>query len=86
MDSGLKAPAFTEQTYNACRGILRLQQQYGSTRLEAACARALTGQVFNYRTIQNILTYNQDQLSGNPQPDLFQVPEHPNLRGPDAYK
>jgi len=86
MDGVLKTRAFTEQTYNACRGILRLQQQYGSGRLEAACVRALSGQVFNYRTIQNILTYNQDQLSGNPQTDLFQVPEHPNLRGPDAYK
>lgn len=86
MDEVLKSRAFTEQTFNACRGILRLQQQYGAERLEAACARALTGQVFNYRTLQHILTYHQDRLSAGGQPDLFQVPEHPNLRGPDAYQ
>ncbi len=86
VDGVLKARAFTEQTYNACRGILRLRQQYGSQRLEAACCRALGGQVFNYRTIHNILTYHQDQLCDGSQPKLFEIPEHPNLRGPDAYK
>jgi len=86
IDEVLKSRAFTEQTYNACRGILRLHSQYGTTRLEAACARGLTGSVFNYRTIQNILITNQDQLAAQYQPDLFRLPEHPNLRGPDAYQ
>jgi len=86
MDHVLKARAYTEQTYNACRGILRLCTQYGAERLQAACSRALTGNVFNYRTIQNILDTNQDQLARGIQQDLFQVPEHPNLRGPGAYQ
>lgn len=86
MDEVLKARAFTEQTYNACRGILRLHNQYGSQRLEAACARALRGQVFNYRTIQNILVSNQDQLNDSSQADLFRTPDHPNLRGPESYQ
>ena len=86
MDEVLKARAFTEQTYNACRGILRLHNQYGSQRLEAACLRALRGQVFNYRTIQNILVSNQDQLIDSPQQDLFRMPDHPNLRGPESYQ
>jgi transposase len=86
MDEVLKARAYTEQTYNACRGILRLHNQYGTTRLEAACARGLTGSVFNYRTIQNILVANHDQLGVQHQTDLFRLPEHPNLRGPDAYQ
>jgi len=86
MDEVLKARAFTEQTYNACRGILRLHNQYGSQRLEAACTRALRGQVFNYRTIQNILVSNQDQLIDSPQQDLFRTPDHPNLRGPESYQ
>ncbi len=85
MDAVLKSKAFTEQTYNACRGLLRLHKQYGAARLEAACTRALHGSVFNYRTIQNILIRNLDQ-SGQPnQADLFRLPEHPNLRGPEAY-
>ena len=86
MDEVLKARAYTEQTYNACRGILRLHKQYGSTRLQAACTRALTGNVYNYRTIQNILVSNQDQLPDSPQLDMFRLPEHPNLRGPDTYQ
>lgn len=86
MDEVLKGRAFTEQTYNACRGILRLHQQYGSARLQAACTRALNGSVFNYRTIQNILVSNHDQLDPVNQSDLFRVPEHPNLRGPEAYQ
>ena len=86
MDEVLKSRAFTEQTYNACQGILRLQYEYGASRLEAACARALTGRVFNYKTIQNILIAHQDQLGQGPQTELFRLPEHPNLRGPDAYQ
>lgn len=86
MDEVLKARAYTEQTYNACRGILRLHNQYGSQRLEAACTRAMKGQIFNYRTIQNILASNQDQLSDDPQQDKFHIPDHPNLRGPESYQ
>ena len=86
MDEVLKSRAFTEQTYNACRGILRLHNQYGASRLQAPCARALHGSVFNYRTIQNILVSNQDKISRSDQIDLFRPPEHPNLRGPDAYQ
>ena len=86
MDEVLKARAFTEQTYNACRGILRLHKQYGAIRLEAACARALNGSVFNYRTIHNILTSNLDQPVQANQGDLFRLPDHPNLRGPEAYQ
>jgi transposase len=87
MDHVLKARAYTEQTYNACRGILRLLTQYGQERLERACRRALHGNVFNYRTIQNILISNGDQLENpNEAFDLFHVPEHSNVRGPDAYQ
>ena len=86
MDEVLKARTFTEQTYNACRGILRLHKQYGTSRLEAACTRALHGSVFNYRTIQNILVSNYDQIDQVNQNELFKLPDHPNLRGPGSYQ
>ncbi len=86
MDEVLKSRAYTEQTYNACRGILRLHKQYGAERLQAACSRALTGNVFNYRTIQNILISNLDKLQEGYQPELFKLPDHPNLRGPGSYQ
>lgn len=82
----LKGRRFTEQTYNACLGILRLGKQYGSDRLEAACTRALAGGVFTYRTIHNILDNNLDKQPLIQQTELFQTPAHDNLRGADAYK
>ena len=86
MDKVLKARVYTEQSFNACKGILRLHKQYGTTRLEAACTRGLGGNTFNYRTLQNILINHLDQIDQFHPNDLFKVPEHPNLRGPEAYQ
>ncbi|WP_157097854.1 Mu transposase domain-containing protein [Niabella ginsenosidivorans] len=82
----LQAKQFTEQTYNACLGILRLGKQYGNDRLEAACLRALKGEQFTYRTIDNILKSNLDKQPASQQAELFQTPPHNNLRGPEAYQ
>ena len=82
----LKGKRFTEQTYNACLGILRLARAYNALRLEAACRRALQGRTYTYRTLHNILQNNLDSLSDDQgQATLFQVPLHTNLRGPAAY-
>jgi len=80
----LKARRFVEQNYNACLGILRLAKSYSAVRVEAACKRALTGQTYSYTTINNILIHNLDTL-GTEQPLLFDMPDHNNLRGPEAY-
>ena len=80
----LKARRFTEQTYNACLGIMRLVRSYTPLRVEAACKRALTGQCYSYTTINNILINNLDTQE-SVQPLLFTMPEHNNLRGPEAY-
>ncbi len=82
----LKGKHFTEQTYNACLGILRLGKQYGNDRLEAACTRALPGEQYTYRTIDNILKNNLDKQPHSPQSELFKTPPHDNLRGPDTYQ
>lgn len=80
----LKARRFTEQTYNACLGILRLVLAYTPVRVEAACKRALGGQNFSYTTINNILINNLDTLEWE-QPSLFNLPNNDNIRGPEAY-
>lgn len=80
----LKARRFTEQTYNACLGILRLVKAYTPVRVEAACKRALGGQHYSYTTINNILINNLDTLQGD-QPSLFNIPDNDNIRGPEAY-
>jgi transposase len=83
----LKGRHFTEQTYNACLGLLRLAKQYGPQRLEAASKRALQGNSYSYRILHNILSNNLDQLPLQPpQGDLFSLPGHDNVRGADAYR
>jgi transposase len=82
----LNSKRFTEQTYNACLGLLRLARSYGPERIEAACTRALRGRTYNYRTIHNILSANLDKLEEKAAPDLFSLPAHDNLRGPNAFE
>lgn len=86
MGEVLKSRRFTEQTYNACRGLLHLEKQYGKERLEAACRRGLQGGIFNYRTIHNILAGNLDKQLLNLQQELFRLPDHDNQRGPEHYQ
>ncbi len=81
----LNSKVFTEQTYNSCLGILRLANQYGDERVEAACRRALAGNHVTYRIVNNILSNNMDQLPLS-EPTLFTLPEHENLRGAKTYK
>jgi len=81
----LNSKRFTEQTYNACLGLLRLARSYGNERMEAACTRALRGRTYNYRTIHNILSMGLDKLEQGT-PDLFSLPAHDNLRGPNAFE
>jgi transposase len=82
----LNSKRFTEQTYNACLGLLRLARSYGNERMEAACTRALRGRTYNYRTIHNILLASLDKLEQQAAPDLFSLPAHDNLRGPNAFE
>lgn len=86
MQKVLEGKHFKEQTYNMCLGILRLAKAYSNTRVDAACSRALRGTVYNYRNILNILNNNLDTLEYNEQQVLFTMPEHSNLRGPNAYQ
>ncbi|WP_276364575.1 IS21 family transposase [Daejeonella sp. H1SJ63] len=86
MQAMLDSKRFTEQTYHACLGILRLARSYGTERIEAACTRALKGRTYNYRTIHNILSANLDKLEDPASPDLFTLPSHENLRGSRAFE
>lgn len=75
---------YIEQNYKACFGMLMLQKKYATARLEAACARALTGSRVNYTLIKNILERGLDQQLTLPvTPPL---PDHDNIRGKDHYQ
>lgn len=80
----LASKDFIEQTYNACLGLKRLSEVYGSSRFEAACLRALNGSRITYGMIKNILENNLDKLAVN-QLNLFSIPNHENIRGPQNY-
>jgi hypothetical protein len=80
----LNSRQFTEQTYLACVGLLRLKDTYGKNRLEAASQRALLGASISYRSIKTILSNGTDRqlfISDNTET----VPRHDNIRGPENY-
>ena len=82
----LKSRTFMEQTYDGCLGVLRLGDKYGKDRLEAACRRACQAPRVTYRTILNILENNQDKIPIMNTQNTMVIPEHENIRGPQAYK
>jgi transposase len=80
----LQNSIYVEQNYKACFGMLMLHKKYGSTRLEAACSRALLGPRINYTMIKNILERGLDkQLT---LPVTSTIPDHDNIRGKDQYQ
>jgi hypothetical protein len=80
----LASKDFIEQTYNACIGLKRLSEIYGTIRFDAACRRALKGSRITYGMIKNILENNLDKQS-EPEPTLFLLPDHENIRGSQNY-
>ncbi|HLC08410.1 MAG TPA: IS21 family transposase [Methyloceanibacter sp.] len=54
----------------AAQGVIRLRDQYGRRRLEAACARAVSFGAPQYRAVKQILSQGLDQ-----QPDLIEIVE-----------
>jgi transposase len=85
MNHILQSRTFTEQAYSACLGLLRLCERYGGERFENACKRAIEAPRINYRLIDNILANNLDKQPEE-QMNLFTIPDHENLRGPQAYQ
>ena len=73
-----------EQSYTSCLGLLRLISGYGPVRMEAACARGLSGSKFSYTAIKNILANNMDLMEEQITKE-YRIPIHVNLRGPEAY-
>lgn len=77
-----------EQGYRACLGLLRLARQYGESRLEAACTRALAIGSPSYRSVGSILERGLDRQpieSGATDSAPYTMPSHDNVRGPDYY-
>jgi len=72
------------QSYNSCQGLLRLANKYSKVRLENAAARCQKVGKASYSMIKRILIHKLDMESD--QLELFNMPEHDNIRGPEAYQ
>jgi transposase len=85
IDRLLASRVFVEQTYDSCIGVLQLGKKYGNDRLEAACKRANQGSRITYKIIKNILENNLDKVQYQQDLLSLSIPEHTNIRGPEAY-
>jgi transposase len=75
-----------EQGYRSCLGLLRLAKQYGPTRLDAACARAVAVGARSYRHVASMLKHGLDRQPLLPDAvDPRRILTHDNVRGPAYY-
>ena len=80
----LEAAAYPPQAFRSCMGILNLAKTHGSSRLNAACRRALEIGTTSYKRVKNILALNLEQEQ-SPRLDLGPLPMHENVRGGAYY-
>lgn len=80
----LQNSIYMEQNYKACFGMLMLCKNYGASRLNAACERAIQGTRVNYTMIKNILERGLDKQAVSTEP-VIKI-DHENIRGGDHYK
>ena len=73
-----------EQAYKSCMGVLSLEKKVGRERLINACKRALEYNIYNYKTVKNILERGMDHAD-NEQYPKEPLPEHDNIRGKKYY-
>jgi transposase len=76
---------YPEQNFKSAYGVLMLVRAYEKTRVEAACARVLTGTRINYTLIKNILKAGLDRKPLI-QEDPVSLPLHDNIRGAAHYQ
>jgi len=81
----MAAKRHPEQGYRSCLGIIRLGEEYGKPRVEAAARRALQHRTYSYKSLESILRSNLDTqpepVVEPPRPPL----DHPNIRGSEYF-
>jgi transposase len=71
-----------EQAYKVCMGILSLARKYDRQRLDKACKRAVSFDLYTYKGIKNIL---EKKLEDYQLESFEPMPSHPNIRGNEYY-
>ena len=84
----MEARPHPEQGYRSCLGLMRLGEEYGRDRLEAASRRALAAGTSSYQSVKSILKTGLDKLALEPEEarKIIIPIRHPNIRGPDEYQ
>jgi transposase len=75
-----------EMGYRSCLGIIRLAEQYSSSRMEATADRAIRTGACRYQSVKSILKNSLDQ---QPLPELPTQPlpsSHDNIRGAEYFE
>lgn len=80
----LENKSYPEQTYRSCAGILSFEKKAGKDRLIAACQRASSFGVYNYKVISQIINNRLDRVDTKPKQTT--MPLHENIRGANYYK
>ena len=80
-----------EMGFRGCLGIIRLANRYSSTRVEAACERALLTGACRYTSVESILKKGLDQTPvhssrSTSQSTTSSTPAHDNIRGPGYFE
>jgi hypothetical protein len=79
----LESRKYPPQAFKSCMGILALAKEHGPDRLNRACRRALSFELYSLSGIRNILARGLEAESA-PELDL-QFGEHENVRGGAYY-
>lgn len=82
----LESRPHPEVGFRSCLGIIRLAHDFGTERLEAACARALTCHAYSYKNVKSILTNGLDRVPLKTDSDQLTLPSHSNIRGKEYYQ
>jgi len=74
-----------QQGFRACFGLVRLSEQYGSDRVEAASRKAIAISSPSYTSVKAILKNNMDRLPDRPSEPARPPIQHSNVRGANYY-
>jgi len=83
----LDAATYPEQAYRSCVGILGYDKKVGRERFIKAIERAAYYGAFNYTMVKKILQAGLDQVPlSDENNQQLPLPDHDNIRGPQAYQ
>jgi transposase len=82
----LESRPHPQQAYRTCLGLMRLERDHGTKRLEAAAHRAVEIGGLSWSSVKSILDSGFDRLPLQPSLPLRLPQEHPNVRGADYYR